>query len=123
MIFQGDTEIGGGGDFFQNGRKHREKTLIEALVRDVVMLQHGGDKAAVDAFLSTYAVVSPPMEQALANVREPAVADAFYPGDSAELEATGFGFPLRRQLGNALGGGLEFVGQLLAARRVAPGLG
>jgi hypothetical protein len=44
--------------------KQLEKS-IEALVRDVVMLQHNGDKAAVDAFLAKYAVMSPPMEQAL----------------------------------------------------------
>lgn len=41
---------------------------IEKLVHDVVMLQHNGDKAAVDAFLTTYAVMSPPMEQALAKL-------------------------------------------------------
>lgn len=44
--------------------KQLEKS-IERLVRDVVMLQHNGDKAAVDAFLAKYAVMSPPMEQAL----------------------------------------------------------
>jgi hypothetical protein len=38
---------------------------IEKLVHDVVMLQHEGDKAAVDAFLTKYAVMSPAMEQAL----------------------------------------------------------
>lgn len=41
---------------------------IEKLVHDVVMLQHEGDKAAVDAFLAKYAVMSPPMEQALAKL-------------------------------------------------------
>lgn len=41
---------------------------IEALVRDVVMLQHEGDKGAVDVFLDTYAVVSPEMEQALGSL-------------------------------------------------------
>ena len=41
---------------------------IEGLVRDVVMLQHNGDKAAVDSFLAKYAVMSPPMEQALAKL-------------------------------------------------------
>lgn len=35
---------------------------IGKLVRDVCMLQHGGDKAAVDALLAKYAVVSRPME-------------------------------------------------------------
>ncbi len=38
---------------------------IEKLVHDVAMLQHNGDKAAVDAFLAKYAVMSPAMEQAL----------------------------------------------------------
>ncbi|PRQ03471.1 Peptidase family M49 [Enhygromyxa salina] len=38
---------------------------IKTLVHDVVMLQHAGDKAAVDAFLAKYAVMSPAMEQAL----------------------------------------------------------
>lgn len=41
---------------------------IESLVRDVVMLQHNGDKAAVDAFLTKYAVMSPAMETALAGL-------------------------------------------------------
>ena len=41
---------------------------IESLVHDVVMMQHTGDKAAVDAFLATYAVMSPAMEQALAKL-------------------------------------------------------
>jgi hypothetical protein len=38
---------------------------IEQLVHDIAMLQHKGDKAAADAFLAKYAVMSPPMEQAL----------------------------------------------------------
>lgn len=41
---------------------------IERLVHDVVMLQHAGDKAAVDAFLAEYAVISPPMAQALGSL-------------------------------------------------------
>ncbi|MCA9683116.1 MAG: hypothetical protein KC457_13030 [Myxococcales bacterium] len=41
---------------------------IEQLVHDVVMLQHEGDKPAVDAFLGKYAVVSPAMEQALGSL-------------------------------------------------------
>jgi hypothetical protein len=41
---------------------------IEALVRDLVMLQHQGDRAAVDAFLTKYGVMSPPIEQALAKL-------------------------------------------------------
>ncbi|MFO7561404.1 MAG: hypothetical protein R6X02_02070 [Enhygromyxa sp.] len=41
---------------------------IKKLVHDVVMLQHEGDKPAVDAFLAKYAVMSPPMEQALAKL-------------------------------------------------------
>lgn len=44
--------------------KQLEKS-IEGLVRDVVMLQHNGDKPAVDAFLAKYAVMSPAMERAL----------------------------------------------------------
>lgn len=44
--------------------KKLEKS-IESLVHDVVMLQHNGDKAAVDAFLGKYAVMSPPMQAAL----------------------------------------------------------
>jgi len=43
----------------------RLEQSIEALVRDVVMLQHNGDKPAVDAFLAKYAVMSPAMERAL----------------------------------------------------------
>ena len=38
---------------------------IEALVRDLVMLQHEGDKAAVEAFLAEHGVMSPQMETAL----------------------------------------------------------
>jgi hypothetical protein len=41
---------------------------IEQLVHDIAMLQHNGDKAAADAFLAKYAVMSPPMEQALARL-------------------------------------------------------
>ena len=41
---------------------------IKQLVHDVVMLQHNGDKAAVDEFLGKYAVMSPAMEQALAKL-------------------------------------------------------
>lgn len=41
---------------------------IEQLVHDIAMLQHDGDKAAADAFLAKYAVMSPPMEQALAKL-------------------------------------------------------
>lgn len=49
---------------FEIDPKKLEKS-IEKLVHDVVMLQHAGDKPAVDAFLAKYAVMSPPMEQAL----------------------------------------------------------
>ncbi|MEQ8275822.1 MAG: hypothetical protein RMA76_38760 [Deltaproteobacteria bacterium] len=38
---------------------------IEALVHDLVMLQHNGDKAAADALLGKYGVMSPAMKQAL----------------------------------------------------------
>lgn len=38
---------------------------IETLVRDLVMLQHEGDKAAVEAFLAELGVMSPAMEKAL----------------------------------------------------------
>ena len=38
---------------------------IDKLVHDVVMLQHEGDKPAVDAFLAKYAVMSAPMQAAL----------------------------------------------------------
>jgi hypothetical protein len=41
---------------------------IESLTHDVVMLQHGGDVAAVEAFLAKYGVVSPPMQAALAKL-------------------------------------------------------
>ena len=41
---------------------------IKDLVHDVVMLQHEGDKAAVDAFLAKYAVMSPAMDKALAKL-------------------------------------------------------
>ncbi|KIG17186.1 Nudix hydrolase 3 [Enhygromyxa salina] len=47
--------------------KKLEKS-IETLVHDVVMLQHNGDKPAVDAFLAKYAVMSPPMQAALAKL-------------------------------------------------------
>jgi hypothetical protein len=49
---------------FRIDPKKLEKS-IETLVHDIVMLQHEGDKAAVDAFLAKYAVMSPAMEQAL----------------------------------------------------------
>ncbi|PRP96121.1 dipeptidyl-peptidase 3 family protein [Enhygromyxa salina] len=52
---------------FSVDTKKLEKS-IESLVHDVVMLQHNGDKAAVDAFLAKYAVMSPPMEAALAKL-------------------------------------------------------
>lgn len=38
---------------------------IERLVRDLCMLQHGGDRAAAEALLSQYGAISAPMEQAL----------------------------------------------------------
>ncbi|NJK31153.1 MAG: hypothetical protein HC927_01370 [Deltaproteobacteria bacterium] len=44
------------------------EAAITSLVRDVVMLQHEGDKAKVDAFLAKYAIMTPAMEQALAKL-------------------------------------------------------
>ena len=41
---------------------------IKSLVHDVVMLEHNGDKPAVDAFLAKYAVMSPAMDQALGSL-------------------------------------------------------
>jgi hypothetical protein len=41
---------------------------IEKLTRDLVMLQHRGDKAAVDALLAEYGVVSPPMKTVLSRL-------------------------------------------------------
>jgi hypothetical protein len=41
---------------------------IEALTHDVVMLQHEGDAAKVEAFLAKYGVMSPPMEAVLAKL-------------------------------------------------------
>lgn len=41
---------------------------ISDLVRDLVMLQHEGDKAAADALLAKYGVMSPPMEKALSSL-------------------------------------------------------
>ncbi|NVB37994.1 hypothetical protein G6O69_09135 [Pseudenhygromyxa sp. WMMC2535] len=46
------------------------EAAIEALVHDVVMFQHEGDKAAVDAFLAKYAVLSPAMAQALGAIED-----------------------------------------------------
>jgi hypothetical protein len=43
---------------------------IEDLVRDLVMLQHNGDKAAAKALLDKYATMSPPMKQALSKVKD-----------------------------------------------------
>lgn len=43
-------------------------TSIEGLVKDLVMLQHHGDKAKADAFLDELGVMSPPMEKALAKL-------------------------------------------------------
>ncbi len=58
-----DTETGR----FSVDTKQLEKS-IEALVHDIVMLQHEGDKAAVDAFLAKYGVMSPAMDQALGSL-------------------------------------------------------
>ena len=44
------------------------KKAITDLVRDLVMLQHRGDKAAAQAMLDKYGKMSPPMEAALAKV-------------------------------------------------------
>ena len=44
------------------------ETSIEALVRDVCMMQHAGDPAAVQKFLDTYGVMSKPMEAALSKL-------------------------------------------------------
>jgi hypothetical protein len=41
---------------------------IEKLTRDLVMLQHRGDEAAVDALLAKYGVVSPPMKTVLSRL-------------------------------------------------------
>jgi hypothetical protein len=49
---------------FQIDLAQLEKSISD-LVRDLCMLQHKGDKAAADALLAEYAVVSPPMEKAL----------------------------------------------------------
>ena len=38
---------------------------VTALVRDICVLQHAGDRAAAEAMLARYGVVSPPMAQAL----------------------------------------------------------
>lgn len=43
---------------------------IEALVRDMCMWQHQGDKAAVDAVLARYGVVTPPIEKTLARLTD-----------------------------------------------------
>ena len=44
------------------------ETSIEALVRDVCMMQHAGDAKAVETFLDTYGVMSPPMKAALSSL-------------------------------------------------------
>ena len=44
------------------------EAAITELVRDVCMLQHKGDKAAVEAFLNEFAVMSPPMKKALGSL-------------------------------------------------------
>ena len=41
---------------------------IDALVRDICVMQHEGDPKKVKAFLARYGVVSPPMKKALAKV-------------------------------------------------------
>ncbi|WP_428262373.1 dipeptidyl-peptidase 3 family protein [Haliangium sp.] len=41
---------------------------IEALVRDMCMWQHNGDKAVVDAMLAKYGKLTPPIEKALAKL-------------------------------------------------------
>jgi hypothetical protein len=41
---------------------------IAALVRDICMLQHRGDKAAADAMLASHGVMSDPMKQALGSL-------------------------------------------------------
>ncbi len=44
------------------------EAAITALVRDICMLQHNGDKAAVEKFLAKYAVMSAPMKKALGSL-------------------------------------------------------
>jgi hypothetical protein len=44
------------------------EAAITELVRDLVMLQHAGDKAAVDTLLDTHGIMSPPMVAALAKL-------------------------------------------------------
>lgn len=46
------------------------EAAIEKLVRDLVMLQHEGDKAKADALLAQYGVMSPPMKAALSKLDE-----------------------------------------------------
>ena len=45
-----------------------EKAIAD-LTRDLVMVQHNGDKAAAQAMLDKYGIMSAPMKQALASVR------------------------------------------------------
>jgi hypothetical protein len=52
---------------FQVDLVQLEKSISD-LVRDLCLLQHGGDKAAADALLAQFAVVSPPMEKALSKL-------------------------------------------------------
>jgi hypothetical protein len=67
FIEDGAATLDASTGLFRIDPKKLEKS-IETLVHDVVMLQHEGDKVAVDAFLGKYAVMSPPMEQALAKL-------------------------------------------------------
>jgi len=47
----------------------RLEAAITALVKDLVMLQHEGDKAAAEALLAKHGKLTPPIEEALAKVK------------------------------------------------------
>ncbi|MCR9163799.1 MAG: dipeptidyl-peptidase 3 family protein [Nannocystaceae bacterium] len=63
FLEEGSVTVGPKGRF-QIGFAKLEQSISD-LVRDLVMLQHNGDRAAVEAFLDQYGVLSDPMANAL----------------------------------------------------------
>ncbi len=65
-------EAGGATFDEKTGRFHVDlpklEKAVETLVTDLCVLQHNGDKAAAEALLAKYGVMTPPMEKALAGL-------------------------------------------------------
>lgn len=67
MLEAGGATFDDGAGRFRVDLAKLEQGITE-LVRELCMLQHAGDKAAAEALLAKYGVMSPPMEKALAKL-------------------------------------------------------